>query len=156
MLNQGAKDTIRERLNIADVIGEVVSLKPAGKAQLKGLCPFHSERTPSFHVHVDRGFFYCFGCQAKGDVFEFVMQSQSLSFPEALKVLGDRAGVEVSSHSQKDTHRRDLVEVNVLAAAFFRSAITAPATDYLLKRGLTQESIGAFEIGFAPGGWDAL
>ena len=151
-----AKDTIRERLNIADVIGEVVSLKAAGKAQMKGLCPFHSEKTPSFHVHVDRGFFYCFGCQAKGDIFDFVMQTQALSFPEALKVLGDRAGVEVVSQAPKDNKRRDLIEVNQLAAAYFRSALSQEAKAYLLERGLSEQSIADFEIGFAPDSWDAL
>src|SRR5690606_25291423 len=151
-----AKDTIRERLNIADVIGAVVSLKAAGKAQMKGLCPFHSEKTPSFHVHVDRGFFYCFGCQAKGDIFDFVMQTQALSFPEALKVLGDRAGVEVVSQAPKDNKRRDLIEVNQLAAAYFRSALSQEAKAYLLERGLSEQSIADFEIGFAPDSWDAL
>ncbi|HZJ08788.1 MAG TPA: CHC2 zinc finger domain-containing protein, partial [Trueperaceae bacterium] len=145
MLNQGAKDTIRERLNIADVIGEVVSLKPAGKAQLKGLCPFHSEKTPSFHVHVDRGFYYCFGCQAKGDVFDFVMQTQALSFPDALKVLGDRAGVEVTSQAPHDHKRRDLVAINQLASAFFRAALTREVTAYLRGRGLSDESLEEFE-----------
>ena len=151
-----AKELIRERLNIADVIGEVVSLKPAGKAQLKGLCPFHSEKTPSFHVHVDRGFFYCFGCQAKGDVFDFVMQTQALSFPEALKVLGHRAGVEVTPSAPKDDKRRDLLEVNRLAAAFFRQSMTEEAEAYLVERGLSSESIAGFELGFAPAGWDGL
>lgn len=83
-----AKDLIKERLNIADVIGEVVALKPAGRGQLKGLCPFHGEKTPSFHVHVDRGYFYCFGCHAKGDVFDFVMRTQALTFTDALRLLG--------------------------------------------------------------------
>lgn len=156
MAQRDAKDLIRERLNIADVISEVVSLKPAGKAQLKGLCPFHSEKTPSFHVHVDRGFFYCFGCQAKGDVFDFVMQTQALSFPEALKVLGDRAGVEVTTQSGKDHRRRDLVEINQLAAAYFRAALAAEAKGYLLDRGLSEASIDAFEIGYAPDAWDSL
>lgn len=151
-----AKDLIRERLDIADVIGEVVSLRPAGKAQLKGLCPFHSEKTPSFHVHVDRGFFYCFGCQAKGDVFDFVMQTQAMSFPEALKVLGDRAGVEVTPSAPKDHKRRDLLDVNQLAAEFFRRGLTVEAKGYLTGRGLSDESIAAFELGFAPDGWDGL
>lgn len=150
-----AKDKIRERLNIADVIGEVVVLKPAGRGQLKGLCPFHSEKTPSFHVHVERGFYYCFGCQAKGDVFDFVMQTQALSFPEALRVLGDRAGVEVTPPTQKEGHRRDLFDVNQVALAYFRSHREA-ALPYLEGRGLRRESIDAFELGFAPDGWDGL
>ncbi|MFO7546408.1 MAG: DNA primase [Trueperaceae bacterium] len=150
-----AKDKIRERLNIADVIGEVVVLKPAGRGQLKGLCPFHSEKTPSFHVHVERGFYYCFGCQAKGDIFDFVMQTQALSFPEALRVLGDRAGVEVTPPTQKDGHRRDLFDVNQVALAYFRAHRDA-ALPYLEERGLSRESIDGFELGFAPEGWDGL
>lgn len=150
-----AKDKIRERLNIADVIGEVVVLKPAGRGQLKGLCPFHSEKTPSFHVHAERGFYYCFGCHAKGDVFDFVMQTQALTFPDALRVLGERAGVEVTPPTQKDGHRRDLFDVNQVALAYFRSHRSA-AMPYLEGRGLTRESIETFELGFAPDGWDGL
>src|SRR5690606_5781377 len=110
-----AKEKIRERLDIAEVVGEVVALRPAGRGQFKGLCPFHDEKTPSFHVHQDRGFFYCFGCQAKGDLFDFVMRTRSMSFPEALKLLGDRAGVEVGPPSPKEGQRRDLLDVNKLA-----------------------------------------
>ena len=151
-----AKDQIRERLNIADVIGEVVALKPAGRERLKGLCPFHNEKTPSFHVHLDKGFYYCYGCQAHGDIFDFVMQTQAMTFPDALRLLGDRAGVEVSSYSPKDNSKRDLVEVNQLALAYFRSNLDAVASDYLKGRGLTQASLDDFEIGRAPSGWDGL
>ena len=94
-----AKEQIRQRLDIAEVVGEVVALKPAGKGQLKGLCPFHNEKTPSFHVHQERGFYYCFGCQAKGDLFDFVMQTQGSDFYEALQQLGERAGVDVTPQS---------------------------------------------------------
>jgi DNA primase len=90
-----AKEQIRSRVDLAQLVGETVALKPAGRGQLKGLCPFHAERTPSFHVHVDRGFFYCFGCGAKGDAFEFVMRTQGLEFRDALRFLGERVGVEV-------------------------------------------------------------
>src|SRR5690554_1019912 len=151
-----AKERIRERLSLAEVIGEVVALKPAGRGQLKGLCPFHDEKTPSFHVHQDRGFYYCFGCQAKGDVFDFVMQTRSMSFPEALKLLGDRAGVEVGPPSPKAAIRRDLFDVNHVALDYFRSHLAGPALDYLEGRGLTRETIDAFELGFAPEGWDGL
>jgi len=151
-----AKERIRERLGLAEVIGEVVALKPAGRGQLKGLCPFHDEKTPSFHVHQDRGFYYCFGCQAKGDIFDFVMQTRSMSFPEALKLLGDRAGVEVGPPSPKAAVRRDLFDVNQVALDYFRSHLAGPALDYLEGRGLTRETIDAFELGFAPEGWDGL
>src|SRR5690625_7343373 len=94
-MSSDAKERIRERLDLAEIVGEQVALKPAGRGQLKGLCPFHDEKTPSFHVHRDKGFFYCFGCQAKGDVYDFVMRTQGISFPEALRHPGARAAVEV-------------------------------------------------------------
>lgn len=150
------KELIRERLNIADVVGELVALKPAGRGQMKGLCPFHSEKTPSFHVHIDRGFFYCFGCHAKGDVFDFVMQTQGVAFGDALRLLGERAGVEVGTPGPRDVRRRDLFDVNALAAAYFRSQLPGPALAYLEGRGLSAESIATFELGFAPDGWDGL
>jgi len=155
-VSRDAKELIRERLPIAEVVGEVVSLRPAGRGRLKGLCPFHSEKTPSFHVLVDRGFFYCFGCQAKGDVFDFVMRTQALSFPEALRLLGARAGVEVTPPSEAAGKRRDLLDVNKLALAFFRSQLGRPARDYLAGRGLAEETVEAFEVGYAPDSWDAL
>ena len=150
------KELIRERLNIADVIGELVVLKPAGRGQMKGLCPFHSEKTPSFHVHLDRGFYYCFGCHAKGDVFDFVMQTQGVEFGDALRLLGERAGVEVGRTAPKDGRRRDLFDVNGLALAYFRAQLTGDALAYLQRRGLTDASIASFELGFAPDGWDGL
>src|SRR5690606_8439897 len=155
-MSGAAKDCIRERLNIADVIGEVVALKPAGRERWKGLCPFHNEKTPSFHVHLDKGFYYCYGCQAHGDIFDFVMQTQAMTFPDALRLLGDRAGVEVTSHAPKDSSRRDLVEVNQLALAYFRANLDQAATDYLTGRGLTKTSLDDFEVGRAPSGWDGL
>ena len=151
-----AKERIRERLGLAEVVGEFVALKPAGRGQLKGLCPFHDEKTPSFHVHQDRGFYYCFGCQAKGDIFDFVMQTRSMSFPEALKLLGDRAGVEVGPPSPKAGHRRDLFDVNQVALDYFRTQLAGPALEYLEGRGLTRETIDAFELGYAPDAWDGL
>ena len=151
-----AKERIRERLDIAEVVGEVVALKNAGKGRLKGLCPFHGEKTPSFHVMQDRGFFYCFGCQAKGDVFDFVMRTQGVEFGEALQVLGQRAGIEVTPSTPKDLHRRDLFEVNKLALEFFKSHLPGVAERYLLERHLTRESIEAFDLGFAPDSWDEL
>jgi DNA primase len=159
-LSLEAKELIRSRLDIAEVIGEVVALRPAGRGQLKGLCPFHSEKTPSFHVHRDRGFYYCFGCQAKGDVFDFVMRTQHLEFAEALALLGQRAGVAVAPLAPKDRRKRDLYDVNGLALAYFRAQLQgakgASARDYLQQRKLTQASIERFELGYAPDGWDGL
>jgi DNA primase len=157
----GVKEQIRQRLDIAELIGEVVALKPAGRGQLKGLCPFHSEKTPSFHVHRDRGFFYCFGCQAKGDVFDFVMRSQGLSFAEAVQSLGHRVGVEVTPPTPRDRRRKDLFEVNDMALAYFRERLRDPQAgaigrEYFAGRGLTDQSLEAFALGYAPEGWDGL
>lgn len=157
----GAKEEIRERLDIADLIGELVALKPAGRDQLKGLCPFHSEKTPSFHVHRDRGFFYCFGCQAKGDVFDFVMRSQGLSFGEAMQTLGHRVGVEVTPPTPRDRKRKDLYDVNSMALVYFSEQLRHPqdgatARAYFSRRGLSDETVETFGLGFAPDGWDGL
>ncbi len=150
-----AKELIRERLDIAEVIGQVVALKPAGRGQLKGLCPFHSEKTPSFHVNVDRGFYYCYGCRAGGDVFKFVMETEGLSFIDTLKRLGERVGIEVEVGTQgRDRH--DLHGVNQVALAYFRAHFAGEAAAYLQRRGLTPESAERFEIGFAPAAWDGL
>jgi DNA primase len=155
-LSAEVKERIRSRLDIAEVVGEVVVLKPAGRGQLKGLCPFHGEKTPSFHVHVERGFYYCFGCQAKGDIFDFVMRTQGVEFYEALQLLGARAGVEVTPPSARDKKRRDLFEVNQLALDYFKRHLTGAPREYLLRRKLAEESLARFELGFAPESWDGL
>ncbi len=152
-----AKERIRARLDLAQLIGEQVVLKPAGRGQLKGLCPFHAEKTPSFHVHVDRGFFYCFGCGAKGDAFEYVMRTRGVSFVDALTLLGERTGIPVEPAAPRQGRRRDLQEVNALALSYFRERLEAsPALPYLLRRGLLRESVDHWELGYAPDGWDGL
>ena len=155
-----AKEQIRQRLDIVEVVGEVVALKPAGRGQLKGLCPFHSEKTPSFHVHRDRGFYYCFGCQAKGDVFDFVMKSRGLSFAEVLQSLGQRVGVEVTPPTARDRKRNDIYDINDLALGYFRERLLsshgAAAREYFAGRGLSDETVEEFALGFAPEGWDGL
>jgi DNA primase len=156
------KERIRASLDLAEVVGETVALKPAGRERLKGLCPFHGEKTPSFHVHTGRGFYYCFGCGAKGDLFDFVMQTQGVDFAEALQLLGRRAGIEVDvgQAARGGGRRRDLVAVNETAQAFFAARLRAQegreALDYLLGRGLSEESIATWGLGWAPASWDGL
>ncbi|MCA9836637.1 MAG: DNA primase [Trueperaceae bacterium] len=157
-MSKEAKEQIRSRLDIADVVGEVVALKPSGRGQLKGLCPFHNEKTPSFHVHQDKGFYYCFGCQAKGDIFDFVMQTQGIDFYSALEFLGVRAGVEVTPSSPKEKSNRDLYELNSMALEFYKAQRKnhAHTHDYLLGRKLTEDSIDSFDLGYAPDSWDSF
>jgi DNA primase len=152
-----AKERIRARVDLAQLIGEQVVLKPAGRGQLKGLCPFHAEKTPSFHVHVDRGFFYCFGCGAKGDAFDYVMRTRGVAFVEALALLGERTGVAIEPAAPRQGRRRDLEDVNRIALSYFRSRLEgSPALAYLLGRGLERESVERWELGYAPEGWDGL
>lgn len=156
-MNTDPRDEIRHRLNIAELIGESVALKPEGNGRYKGLCPFHEEKTPSFHVHADKGFYYCFGCRASGDIFSFVMNTRNVSFPEALQLLGERAGVEVSRTPQPGQRkRRDFYDINQLALEFFREQFTQETKQYLLNRGLSEHTIDQFEIGYAPDSWDAF
>jgi DNA primase len=151
----GTKEDVRARLNIADVIGEHVQLSPAGKGRLKGLCPFHKEKSPSFQVDTEQGYFYCFGCKAGGDVFSFVQQVENLSFGDALRQLAEKAGVQVEA-KYGERSSRDLYEVNAFALAYFREHLPGPALDYLRRRGLSDATIEAFELGYAPDGWDGL
>ncbi|GAA5514752.1 DNA primase [Deinococcus carri] len=151
----GTKEDVRARLSIADVIGEHVRLTPAGKGRLKGLCPFHKEKSPSFQVDTEQGYFYCFGCKAGGDVFSFVQRVENLSFGDALRKLADQAGIQVEAR-YGERSSRDLYDVNAFALEYFREHLPGPALDYLRRRGLTDETIAAFELGYAPDGWDGL
>jgi DNA primase len=157
----GAAAEVKSRLNVADVVGETVDLRKAGTT-LKGLCPFHAEKTPSFVVTPARETWKCFGCGKGGDVFTFVMERDGLSFPEALRVLAAKAGVELDERTRRDDARRArLREVLEASIAFYHAVLTAskagqPALDYLRGRGFSDETIERFQLGFAPGGWDTM
>lgn len=151
----GSKEEVRERINISDVVGEYVQLSPAGRGRLKGLCPFHKEKSPSFQVDVEQGYFYCFGCKAGGDMFSFVQRQENLSFGDALRKLADKAGVTVETRYGEKTSR-DLYDVNAFALAYFRENLGGPGLDYFRRRGLSDETIERFELGYAPDGWDGL
>ncbi|HET7028443.1 MAG TPA: DNA primase, partial [Candidatus Limnocylindrales bacterium] len=157
----GAAAEVKSRLNIVDVVGETVELRKAGTT-FKGLCPFHGEKTPSFVVTPGRDTWKCFGCGKGGDVFTFVMERDGVTFPEALRVLAGRAGVELDERSRRDDARKArLREVLETAIAFYHSVLTASKTgqaalDYLRGRGFTDETIERFQLGFAPGGWDQM
>ena len=161
-----AIEEIKRRTSLVELIGEYVSLKKAG-GRHKGLCPFHGEKTPSFHVNDERGFYYCFGCGASGDAITFLRDHVGYSFVEALRLLADRVGIElpdrVESHTdgatriQRQETRDRYYEANAAAQQFFRRQLGAEALGYLEgKRGLTREFIDSYGLGFAPDSWDAL
>lgn len=155
-------ELIKERLNLADVIGEYVPLKRLG-GHWKGLCPFHQEKTPSFVVSPDKGIWHCFGCGEGGDIFTFVQRLEGLDFRGALQLLAERAGVELSERSTAavgDTRGR-LFELLALAAKFYheilvRQTAGVKAKEYLHQRGVHDQTMETFLIGYAPSQWDAL
>ncbi len=155
-------DEIRRRVNILEVVSPHVTLRRAGRSY-KGLCPFHSEKTPSFTVDPERGFFYCFGCHAGGDVFDFAMRIGSLPFKDALAELADRAGVrlpQTPAEEHRAGERERLLRAVADAAAWFRSQLEgrdgATARQYLASRGVDHGTQEAFRLGYAPPGWDRL
>jgi DNA primase len=142
-------------LGIADVVESYVKLDRAG-AGLKGKCPFHNEKTPSFFVSPDRGTYYCFGCGAKGDIFTFVQEFEGLDFPGALKALAARAGVELTRVDPKVRNETERLYGAMEEATLFYEATLSKypeARNYLEKRGLTAATIKEFRIGFVPDGW---
>ncbi|HTU81445.1 MAG TPA: DNA primase [Candidatus Acidoferrales bacterium] len=160
------QETIREihaRVDIASFIGQYVSLKKRGN-DLVGLCPFHGEKTPSFHVHPDKGFFKCFGCGVGGDVITFVQKLENATFADAVQMLASKAGIEVEAErpgaARARTEREAIYEANRLAANFFARALNSPAgaaaLGYCERRGFSAATIERFALGFAPDSWDAL
>ena len=140
-------EQIKEALDIADIIGERGKLRSSSRGYT-GLCPFHEERTPSFHVYTDTQSYYCFGCHAAGDVFTFLMQCDNLSFSEVLKELAERAGVELPR-----SYEKNILE---LAEKFYRENMTEAARAYLARRQITDADIEKFSLGYSPNSWDAL
>jgi DNA primase len=157
---------VRERARIDEIVREYVSLKSAGGGSLKGLCPFHDERSPSFHVTPSRGMWYCFGCGEGGDVLSFVQKIDHLSFAEVVEKLADRTGVELryveggAAVNRQQGQRTRLVEAHKVAAAFYVAQLAAPdaqiGRDFLTGRGFDADAAAHFGVGFAPKGWDAL
>lgn len=163
-------DDVRDRTNIVDVVKRYVELKRAGTGSWKGLCPFHTEKTPSFHVHETRQFFHCFGCGEKGDVFGFLQKIEQRQFTEVLRDLAQQAGVELGeremspgerrARQEAESERDRLLRVMELAALFFEACFAAPpgeaARAYVGKRGIGAETIKRFRVGYAPAGWKTL
>lgn len=181
MISEATLTAIRDRTDIVRLVGEVVKLKRAGR-NYTGLCPFHSDKNPSFSVNAERGFYHCFACKEHGSAIDFVMKLEGKTFPEAARTLAERAGIPVEDQ-RTDAERReeqaarravqDLYAVNAMAATFFEHSLTgglaarqhprAPeAIGELARRGLSLSdpqaaaALQAFRIGYAPAGWDAL
>ena len=155
------KETVRQQADIVRVIGDYIQLKKAGAQNFIGLCPFHGEKTPSFSVHATRQFFHCFGCGKSGDVFKFVQEREQISFPEAVRLVAEKMGIplprmQYSSESEaEDAGKRGrLIEMHERACKFFEEQLRRPegaqAREYLASRGLKEETIRTFRIGFAP------
>jgi len=159
---------IRERTPIAEVIGNYVTLKKSGNS-LRGLCPFHNEKTPSFYVHPARGFYHCFGCKASGDVFSFLMHVEGKTFPEVARDLAEQTGVELPAYdpqreadlqrNKKQTER--LASVMDKVTDFYCAQLrehpdAAIAREELSNRGISEESVRKFRLGYAPHGWDSV
>lgn len=157
---------VRDHSPIDEVVGDYVQLKSAGGGQKKGLCPFHDEKSPSFHVTPARGYFHCFGCQEGGDVIAFIMKIDHLSFTETIERLASRIGYQLtyeqsSGGSKAPTVQRSrLLEANSQASLFYQEQLQLPtashARELLIKRGFDKTASQSFEIGYAPDQWDAL
>lgn len=154
-------DEIRSRVDMVELVGQSVNLKHAGE-NWKGLCPFHTEKTPSFTVNPKRGIFHCFGCGVGGDAFGFLMRQDRLAFPEAVRALAQRAGVELPTQRspEADGKLESLRKIMALAAQFYTDALWAKegakARAYVESRGLDLEVARRFGLGYAPDGWNAL
>ncbi|MDQ3503048.1 MAG: DNA primase [Actinomycetota bacterium] len=157
---------VRERAAIADVIGEAVQLRPAGGGRLKGLCPFHDEKSPSFNVNPALGYYMCFGCGESGDVISFVRNTEHLSFVETVERLAGRYGVQLryeqgsAAAGRQSSQRTRLVAAHRLAADYYAEQLATPeavpARQFLAQRGFDQEAAAAYGVGYAPAGWDSL
>lgn len=161
MIPENIVDRVRDGVDIADVISRYVSIRKRGR-NLVGLCPFHSEKTPSFSVNPEKQIFHCFGCGAGGNVFSFLMQHEKLNFVEAVRQLASESGIEIPESEEKRQRLSDnekLMNANRVADHFFRQKLkSAPKSvmAYLAGRGLTAEAIEEFGIGFAPDAWSEL
>src|SRR5436305_3858223 len=153
----GFLDELRSRISLGDLVGRRVRLTRRGREQ-GGLCPFHNEKTPSFYVVEDKGFFHCFGCGAHGDAIGFVMRADNLDFIEAVERLAGEAGIAVPQQTGQERERaqrqKTLLDALAAAAEFYEAQLRGPAgkraRDYLIRRGLDEAIIRQFRLGWAP------
>ncbi|MBG6238220.1 DNA primase [Mycetocola sp. CAN_C7] len=157
-------DEVKSRTNIADIVGDFVSLKSAGVGSMKGLCPFHDERSPSFHVRPQLGFYHCFGCGESGDAISFLQKMDHVTFTDAVERLAARAGFQLTYEDGEGatdhSNRARLLAANAAAETFFQEQLGTPGADpgrrFLGERGFDQIAAERFGVGFAPKSWDAL
>lgn len=157
-------DELRQRINIADIIGDYVALKPAGSGSMKGLCPFHDERSPSFHVRPQVGFYHCFGCGEGGDVFTFIQKLDSRGFTETVEHLAEKVGFpltyEDGQAAPERKSRSKIFAANTAAEEFFRARLHEPDAEpgraFLAERGFDQLAAEKFGLGYSPDSYDAL
>src|SRR5450755_2128670 len=161
------KETLKQQADIVRIVGDYVKLKKAGAQNFSGLCPFHAEETPSFSVHATRQFFHCFGCGESGDIFTFIQKVENITFPDAIRLIAQKLGIPMpkmafsSPEEARDAHlRMALLDVHVRATQFFQECLRRPeganAREYLKGRGLDNETIRRFRIGYAPDSGFAL
>jgi DNA primase len=154
-------EAIKDKIDISDLISEYIKLIPAG-ANFRALCPFHNEKTPSMMISAEKNIFKCFGCGAGGDAFEFLMKIEGLEFPEAKKVLAKKAGVVLKNYNPKEGGKKDrLIAASEMAAKYYHYVLlnsknAQPARDYLTDRGLDEEALIYWQIGYSPDDWSSL
>ncbi|MGH2855684.1 MAG: CHC2 zinc finger domain-containing protein, partial [Solirubrobacteraceae bacterium] len=164
---QASKDRVRDAVDFVELVSARTDLRRAGPSSYEGLCPFHDERSPSFGIDPTRKVYYCFGCQAKGDVFTFVQESEGVDFKGALELLADRCGVELEREAEdprEAEHRRRrerLLELLARTSAYYERCLweskeAARAREYLEARGLREETLRVFRVGYAPSAWDRV
>src|SRR5271157_3753741 len=152
---------VKQQADIVRIIGDYIKLKKAGSQNYSGLCPFHGEKTASFSVHATRQFYHCFGCGVSGDVFSFVQKVENVTFPEAIRLVAQKLGIPLPkttysspAEAKEAKLRAQLYDIQEQAAAFFQECLKRPegarAREYLAGRGLDEETIARFRIGYAP------
>jgi DNA primase len=161
-VKQSDIEQLKDRVDIVDLIGSYIALKPAGPGSFKGLCPFHGEKTPSFHVRSNPAFYHCFGCGVGGDAFKFVQEMDKVGFSEAIEKLAERTGYQLTyEEGERETSNRNLLlSINKAASDFFQLQLNLEegqaARDFLVARRFELESIADFQVGYAPKGWQNL
>jgi DNA primase len=161
-VKQSDIEQLKDRVDIVELIGSYISLKAAGPGSFKGLCPFHGEKSPSFHVRSNPAFYHCFGCGVGGDAFKFVQEIDKVGFSEAIEKLAQRTGYQLTyEEGERETSNRNLLlNINKAASDYYKSQLQSEegkaARDFLVARGFDLDSISEFEVGYAPKGWQNL